>query len=228
MKRTLELDIETTKKHKYEIINILDNADILEKVDIINHIYFNPIKIKFAHYIRNPDYIYKKCWNDLVVILKKLDDSITNEFRNVINPSCAYYRANKLLVFHIFDQTDLSEKQFASSMHQSNFIYEVGKIVSVNNYDTNYNNVYSTGIHYFKTIETACLYQYRSSTHAFIKMYYDNGQLYNIIEYKFSKKNGQYIEYYPNGKKKCEMNYENNKLKGAPIQYDIHENIILK
>src|SRR5579872_6315550 len=65
-------------------------------------------------YCSDSSYVYKLCNNNhyrverkWLVVLKKLDDTITNEHRTgIVNDYFAKYRANKLKVIKIFDITN--------------------------------------------------------------------------------------------------------------------------
>jgi hypothetical protein len=114
-----------------------------------------------ASYIESEEYVYKSCYNYIVVLLK-LADTKTNESRSKItNPLYAKYRANKLKVIaivHKFDPTKLITEVENSSYERNKVIYKVGKILEISDYDDDLENVCSTGIHYFKTVEPAFYY----------------------------------------------------------------------
>ena len=146
-----------------QILKINDNKldEIKENssqpdVKNINDSILNGIKEKYAEYVNNTIYVYKKCKDDLIVILEKLSYSRTNEERAVFNPNYAKYRADELKVVYIFNINDLSKHNISISMYDLNFTYIIGKIVYAS-YDTQ-SFVCSTGIHYFKTIDAAYYY----------------------------------------------------------------------
>jgi hypothetical protein len=67
------------------------------------------------------------------------------------------YRANKLrvtLIFNKFDPFDIVEYIYNTNYHKS-IKYEINKIVEEDDYNMDLNKIYTSGIHYFKTIEAA-------------------------------------------------------------------------
>lgn len=66
-------------------------------------------------------------------------------------------RCDKALVLGIYDEnkTLLSDVTSARSIHNKNFVYEVNKIVHVNNFDDNHWMECAPGIHFFLTFEEA-------------------------------------------------------------------------
>jgi len=179
------------------------------------------IKIKYAKYIDDSNYVYKKCKDYLIVILKKLKNTITNENRkNIFNPSHAKYRGNHFEVSHIFSLVDLSDEiKTAFSFHNAQFYYTVGKIVEVNNYNMD-EIICSTGIHYFKDIMTACCYNTKPDNYSGAwKTYYDNGQLCHESKYINGKLYGKLIVYCEDGNPGDSYEYVNDKLNGIKTEW---------
>lgn len=179
---------------------------------------------KCASYIGNDQYVYKKCSNDMIVVLKKTDKTITNETRSsVIDPKYAKFRGNVFEVVHIFNAFNCdNEYTEASSCYEKDFHYKLGHIVEVKNLDHIAGNICSTGIHYFKDIRGA--YYYDSSPPAGFTgqwfVYYDNGQTWYEYNYVNGKLEGKFIEWSANGQMLIKRNFEDNKLKGESIVWD--------
>ena len=168
--------------------------------------------------------VFKQCGN-CIVMLEKLEDTLTNESRsNIIDRRYAKFRANKLLVKKIVDVTTLEELDkvynfLLGSKFNGKMKYTVGQIVSVDDYDTDLEIVCSTGIHYFLTLERAYRHLCKKSINNGIYVYwFPNGQKFaecSIVDGKFDGKfDGKYEEWYENGQKKIECNYINGKTYG--------------
>jgi len=177
--------MENTLQRDIKLDEIKENFP-QQDVKIINNI-LNGIKEKYSEYTNNEIYVYKKCRDDLIVILEKFNDSRTNEKRAVFNSNYAKYRADKLKVVYIFDITDLSKRDIAISESDKSFIYRIGEVVSTK-YEMSINSVCSYGIHYFKTIDAAYYYnliikeKVPYKTLQITKNFDDNGKL-KFIEY---------------------------------------------
>jgi len=144
---------------------------------------------------------YKACKNSIVV-LELLENSITNEKRkDVINPSFAKFRTNKVKVIKIIDVLTGDELDSDRSIYDPNFIYKVGEIIQTE-INSDINTVCGEGIHYFKTYKAA------------LSWYYHN----NINQIK----NGTFIEYHENGRRDVEWNYLDGKLNG--LQHGWYDN----
>lgn len=110
----------------------------------------------------NKKYVYKKCRNNLIVILKKLTNTITNE--SIDNLLLNKYRANILKVKYIFNIDNLILYNSAISVYDINFVYHIGEIVKVNNYDYDLKNICGPGIYYFTTLKLAYHYSLLKSS----------------------------------------------------------------
>ena len=96
---------------------------------------------------------WKKCANNTIVKLEVLEDA---------KRSSAYSRkcrcsAARVLSIENIDGTPYSENSIASRQ-DSSFIYTVGEIVKVNDFDEDRRNECSTGIHFFITRKEAIDY----------------------------------------------------------------------
>jgi len=155
--------------------------------DTLDSILDNILNI-YSAYTQDPQYVYKKCRDDYIVILKKPSDIITNENRKSIkNPLYAKFRADKLDVVLIFNTIKPTNTvTIAYSIYDCEFKYEVGKQVN-NTYNTNNEVICGQGIHYFKTIKAA--FYYEISTNVLTNHvgryvnYRDNGNIHYFIEY---------------------------------------------
>ena len=94
---------------------------------------------------------WKKCRNETLVKLQITENSKRSSATSL---KC---RASECLVLAIEDANGLPISQ-ATSKQDSTFIYEVGKIVRVDNFDENRWNECSTGIHFFISKEMARQY----------------------------------------------------------------------
>ena len=134
-------------------------------------------------------FVFKSCQKEWIVILQKINNTITNESRtNVIDHIYAKFRGNHFLVVDIINKFDINKHidEITNSYYAYDIInYKKGEIVKSNSFDEDLINVCSNGIHYFKSIEPA--------------FYYEVGGLKN--------KNGIYKEWYDNGQIKLKCNY---------------------
>ena len=98
---------------------------------------------------------YKKCRDNLIVELEIPENALRS---SATTGKC---RCSKAKVLSITD-LDGSEVnvEYAVSQKDSGFLYKVGEVVSVDNFDTNRLNECSTGIHFFMTREEAIRYNY--------------------------------------------------------------------
>ena len=96
---------------------------------------------------------YKKCRDNLIVELEVTEDALRS---SATSRKC---RCSKARVLSI---TDLNGSEvnveYAVSKHDSGFLYKVGDVASVDDFDTNRWNECSTGIHFFMTREEAVWY----------------------------------------------------------------------
>jgi len=197
----------------------------------------NTILEHLLEYTKNQSYVYKKCTNGLIVILEKLEDTITNEDgRIVINCQFAKYKADKLQVIKIFDINDLTFKTSAISIYDPKFIYKTGAIVESEVY--NKNIICSKGLHYFKTVTGA--YYYKLDNATILKTYDNDGGLIfealvhqdymsctnykkNVLRTKFNcinnKIEGLCTKYYKNGVINFIANYKNENIEGRCYEY---------
>lgn len=124
----------------------LSNAD-LSNADLYNANLNDEEKIRKGIIINKPIRVFKKCENNNIVELKLLKGSIVF---SINNKKC---RTNKVKVISI--NGGKKKGLQCKSNYDKGFIYEVGKIVEVKDFDLMYNVECSSGIHFFWTKEEA-------------------------------------------------------------------------
>lgn len=179
------------------------------------------LRIIFNKYLDNPLYVFKKC-KDSIVVLKKLEDTITNESRSsVVDKNYAQFRGNKFYVEMIIDITLLQEKYEAANCiwRCKTIKYVRGTIVEEKDFDTDLENILAEGIHYFLTFEPA-YYCHIGKTNGLYKGWYRNGQKNYVCVYKNGLLDGLYEDWHENGTKRYECNYENGECHGKFEEWD--------
>ena len=115
-------------------------------------------------FVRNDDmYIFASSYNGWIIVLKKLDNTITNESRtNISVRFCALFRGTNLSVELIFNKYNPSTI-LDSFMNTDNKIIKVGEIMSCD-FDTNLENELGNGFQYYISMEPAyyCGLEYAS------------------------------------------------------------------
>ena len=96
---------------------------------------------------------YKKCRDDLIVELEIPEDALRS---SATTKKCRCSKAKVLSITNL-DGSE-ANAEYALSKNDSEFLYKVGEVVSVDNFDTNRWNECSTGIHFFMTREEAVDY----------------------------------------------------------------------
>ena len=178
-------------------LNFTDDLNVLVN-DVKNisndNLRLEVLKSLYSEYIEDPEYVYKNCEDMYVIILKKRENTITNETRiSLINPLHAKYRANTLDVVKVINvitllQTDVTT---CSSHNSHNEIeYRQGITVSTE-FDKNINRVCSKGIHYFKSID--CAFYYRQFKDNFTGLYY-TWSMYGKLTHIDLYNNGVFIK----------------------------------
>ena len=98
---------------------------------------------------------YKKCRDDLIVELEIPEDALRS---SATTRKCRCSKAKVLSITNL--DGSKSKCTEATSKRDSSFVYKVGEIVEVPDFDTNRFNECSTGIHFFVTREEAEKYAY--------------------------------------------------------------------
>ena len=173
------------------------------------------IKIDDHVLLSEQNIVYKPCRHSIAT-LQLLPDSVTNELRGgVINPDYANFRTSKAQVIsmiHPFTKEEITE----DSSYDSSFIYKIGEIVQTT-FDNNINKVYASGIHYFKTEETAIncyVRQGNKPPDGTWRGWYASGQMEYEGTYKNGKLDGIWKTWYESGQTKSEETYKDRKLDG--------------
>ena len=96
---------------------------------------------------------FKKCQNDMIVKLEITEDALRC---SATGRKCRCSKAKVLSITNL-DGTE-SNIEFVSSKRDPYFIYKIGEIVEVKDFDTNRWNACSTGIHFFITRQEAVDY----------------------------------------------------------------------
>ena len=96
---------------------------------------------------------YKKCRDDLIVELEIPEDALRS---SATTKKCRCSKAKVLSITNL-DGSE-ANAEYALSKNDSEFLYKVGEVVSVDNFDTNRWNECSTGVHFFMTREEAVDY----------------------------------------------------------------------
>ena len=213
------------------------SQQVIEKKCVTNRL--PEIKKLFAQFIEDSNYVYKRCKDNIIVILEKLNDTYTNEIKKVNNSKFAKYRANKLKVLCIFNMYDLTHKLMAWSTYDYNFVYKIGEIVEIKNYDYELESMCTSGIHYFTSIDGAYYYGSNPNNYTgewlwytddgsveYCKHYVDGKPSY-IESYRDGELNGYCAIYFENGNILADGHMKNNKYTGIWKYYDTNRNVIL-
>ena len=170
----------------------------------------------FVAKYNNPLYVFTSCFHYWIVVLQKLPDTITNESRSVANANCATFRANKLLVVNIIHKfNQKTRRSIRNSIYADEKIeYIKGKIIKVEDFDTNVNEVHTAGIHYYKTMEVPFYLELQTEIDGEWMEWHVDGQKLSKITYKGGKREGESIDWHKNGHMKSKGEYKNGKLEG--------------
>ena len=96
---------------------------------------------------------YKKCRDNLIVKLEIPEDALRS---SATTRKCRCSKARVLSITNL-NGSEVNV-EYAISEHDPSFLYKVGEVASVNDFDTNRWNECSTGIHFFMTREEAVKY----------------------------------------------------------------------
>lgn len=118
-----------------------------------------------AKYIDDPDYVFKMCNDEWLVVMKKLPTTITNESRKAINiinsANSAMFRADRLMVVDIINANNFSRTSTVYSYFYKLLTrYTINEIVMSDAFDGDLDLVCSHGIHYFKTVARTMYYRH--------------------------------------------------------------------
>ena len=182
---------------------------------------------ELEEYINDKKYVYKTC-GDFIVVLEKLEETITNENRSNVSQIgddklYAKYRANKLLVKKIINKYDLTKCEKVMSSGICCLIkieYKINEYVYPNKFDDNLEEVCSFGIHYFLNLKRAFYYgiEMENMTGEYLD-WCDSGELSEKYNYVDGKINGEYLVWFWNGQMREKCNYVDGKLNGEFLSW---------
>ncbi len=160
--------------------------------------------------------VYKSA-GDYIVKLKFLKDTKSNLSReNVVDKNYAKFRCNKALVVSIKHKENSSQLYIISSNFSKSFVYTVGQIIEVKDYDERINFLCSKGIHFYLSEEAAYFHKLKPRNGLF-KSWYDNGQLEKEFIYKNGEVDGELRIWYKNGQLSRESWYKEGYLKRSQV-----------
>jgi antitoxin component YwqK of YwqJK toxin-antitoxin module len=168
-------------------------------------------------YSSEEGYVFKSCSTDWIVVLQKLPDTKTNESRSGIKDSMyAKVRANKLLVVDIVHKlTGQITNEIVNSVHSDKIItYKTNEVIEASDFDNNLDEICSTGIHYFKSVESAFYYETPDDYRGQHKCWYDNGNLIGTCWVVNGKSDGPCTTWYKNGQLHRKYTFKNGILDG--------------
>jgi len=165
-------------------------------------------------------YLFKSCGKKWIVILEKLDDTITNQHRLPLddpNRQFAKYRADKLMVVNIIHKFNPNKtiNKISNSYHKNHTVeYIKGNTVIPNSFDQDMDKVCSSGIHFYGRIEPAFYLELKKVENGKWTQWYDNGQKSLEGEYLNGENNGKWTKWYENGQIESEGEYLNGEING--------------
>jgi len=155
--------------------------------------------------------------------MKLLEDTKTNMNRkDITDPTNAKYRADKLYTELIFNKYDPNEtvQSVTNTNYKNAITYTVNSVAYPDSFDNDLNVVCTNGIHFFKSIERALLWDLLNVIYTSkYKTYYDSGQIKSKCNYIDGKKCGELIEYYKDGQIIMKCNYIDDELCDEYIRY---------
>lgn len=170
--------------------------------------------------------VYISC-KDYIIILQKLDDTITNEDRKkIIDKNYAKFRCNKLKVISIEHKiTNEKINEIENMAYDLNKLkYKVGTIINIPSFSSRKNGyIYNNGIYYYLSKEPSYYWQlieYIDKYSGDYKEWHDNGRIKKICSYIDGIISGNYSEWYDNGKLEKFIVYSNGKI----IEQKYYEN----
>lgn len=189
-------------------------------------IMLNRFKKQYKLHVDSPTSVYKLCLRNWMVILSKVNDrdevTVDNESRkNVLNPKRAKHRASVLFVDEIVRiETGEKIKTITNVCYYGGkeyvLTYTVGQKIYPDKFDPVLENVCSSGIHYYLTMDQVFETMEVPDDFTGTKNYWNNdGSLAKTVSYVKGKMNGLCTEYYPNGRKSIISNYENGEKNGS-------------
>ena len=159
-----------------------------------------------------------KTASDYIIELDIDSDVITNLNRCVKDKNYAKYRCGEAYVVKIYHKDSEHEINLIKSDYDDTFIYTTGTKVKVKNFNTNIDEICTTGIHFFLTKEAAYYHNLDdnnySTTSLVFKSWSDDGQLIRMYNRTNGKLNGSYEMWNNNGIPQIKCNYNDDKKNG--------------
>lgn len=134
--------------------------------------------------------------------------------KGIIEVKNVEHLCNEAYVVDIRSITTGIELKKASSLLNNNFIYEINKLVRVENYDVNDKSIYAPGISFYLRKKVALGYINCMNSDGVYDGYYDNGRLYETCNYVGGIREGNYIRKHENGELAEISFYINGKYNG--------------
>jgi len=165
-------------------------------------------------------YLFKSCQIYWIVVLKKTNRTITTQSRLPLddpNRQFAKYRANKLMVVDIINKFNPNETtdEISNSYYMNHTTkYIKGNIVIPDSFHRHTDEVCSSGIHFYETIDCAFYLELIKVENGKWTEWYENGQKKEEAEYLNGKQNGKWTGWYENGQIGYEGEYLNGKING--------------
>jgi len=185
------------------------------------------VKAIYSDFIENDNHVYLSK-DDYVIVLKKLEDTVTNENDwRFVDKNHAWCTGDKLEIVKIFHKLNPEESlQLLDS-------YVVGEIIKTK-YVKTIEQAFYTNFDPIKNKYTGIISSYSNDGALIIQNEYAGGECikkityYTNVESKIRNakakeedyKTGYVIDYYPNGKKECEGAYVNGIRSGRFVYYN--------
>ncbi len=163
---------------------------------------------------------YKLAFNNITRVIITLEipkDALTNINRtSVAVKETAKYRANKVKVVKIEDKDGNTYPDAVSGCFIGKFLeYRVGEILEEASYDTDIENVCSSGIHFFLERHVAEQYDLSLIDNRLLQTWHENGQKCAEGIFKNGKEEGVWTYWYDNGQKNYTGMFKNGKEEGV-------------
>jgi antitoxin component YwqK of YwqJK toxin-antitoxin module len=173
----------------------------------------------YGHYEKS-GHVFKKCGSHIVV-LKKTDNTKTNETRKVADTKYAKYRGSRFFVTRIFEICDPSHTCNGVMNTFYSYVtieYTTGTFIEVGNFDEEVDAICAPGIHYFKSLEAAYYYSASIPRNGVHKVFEDDGNITGMYNYTDGKLHGECREYV-NGSLVRMNTYVNGRKEGLGVRY---------
>ena len=175
-------------------------------------------------------YGYKKAQKGYIVKLRITGNN--NEHRPDVrrkNIKTAKMRCKKAKVLDIYHMNNKNKRlKKINGIYDPKFMYEVGKEVSVKDYNPDIDKVCDTGIHYFLSEYPAVCYNESFPNQGLHQVWHDNGQINGEYTFKEGQLNGECKRWDKNGKLSGKSTYVNGNLHGEYLSWYENGKLMLK